>query len=130
MTFTVEYSEKFSEEFVRFPEDQQLKVAAFALLFQTHGLGDFSKYEGKITPSWQGLAPSDQAYVYASSNSLWHYHIGHPAYTQSIGPYKTSDWVLHFQWVGKGPKITLVDMYAHYTTKGDFYLPPPSYLGT
>ena len=53
---------------------------------------------------------------------------GIPVYNVVHGKYKTSDWVLHFQWPGQGDAINLVDVYAHYTSTGAFYLPDAKYL--
>lgn len=129
--YTAFYSKQFSSEFENYPQDQQDKVLEFIHTYMTHGLNDFSKYEGKISPSWN-VPSSDPEYskkmLYARGNALWHYHVGLPAYTQIPGvPYKTSDWVLHFQWHDSFA-ITLVDMYRHYTHDGIFYMPRESYL--
>ena len=127
MTFTAGFKQKFGAEFERFPIDQQTKVLGFAHTFQTHGLRDLSRYEGKITPSWSGNATKAD-YEYALENDLWHYHIGLPTYRTIHPAYKTSDWVLHFQWINKGRHIDLVDVYSHYTRDGSFYLPTADYL--
>ena len=128
MTFTVGYKARFADEFTRFVPEQQLKIAAFVALYQSLGLVDFEKYEGKIAPSWGGLHMTDPNFEYTHGNSLWHYHIGLPVYSQIHPAYKTSDWLLHFQWVDKGPRIELVDLYQHYKSDGAFYLPGPEYL--
>lgn len=128
MTFTVRFSAQFAAEFTRFQPDQQRKITEFMALYQKVGLSDFSKYEGKLAPSGRGLAQNDPAYIYAHNNALWHYHIGLPVYKQVHPTYKTSDWVLHFQWIGKGPRIDLVDLYTHYDSDGNFYMPPENSL--
>lgn len=129
MSFEVSFSAQFALEYSRFPKYQQDKVDDFIDIFSIHGLGDFSKYPGKITYSWKGLSPTDPVCIYAKDNELWHYHIGIPTYTARPDiPYQTSDWVLHFQWPGKGTTIALVDLYSHYTSTGVFYLPPESAL--
>lgn len=125
MQYTVDFLPKFQKEFANFPIEHQDKVLDFVQQFQVHGLSDFSIYEGKIAPSW---VPGTAEYYFAISNDLWHYHIGIPTYTQRHGRYKTSDMVLHFQWQNKGPHISLVDMYDHYTSDGRFYLPSGAYL--
>lgn len=132
MTFTVAYKAKFAGEFANLKQDQQDKVLDFTDCVEKHGLSDFSKFPGKITPSWKGVHESSPEYAYAYDNSLWHYHVGLPNYKQSIsGKYLTSDWVLHFQWIDKdrgGTHITLVDLYSHWTHDGKFWLPQPDYL--
>ncbi len=125
MQYTVDFFPKFQKEFTNFPPEHQDKVLDFVKQFQLHGLSDFSLYEGKIAPS---AVPGTPEYYYARSHDLWHYHIGIPTYTQIHGRYKTSDMVLHFQWRNKGPHISLVDMYDHYTSAGRFYLPSGDYL--
>lgn len=88
-------------------------------------------YTGKIAPSWSGLCEGEAAaYVYAYNHNLWHYHIGLPAYIQHHPKYKTSDWVLHFQWFKLENRVVLVDVYYHYTSDGKFYLPSFERLDT
>jgi hypothetical protein len=127
MTFTVGFKKKFATEFTRFPKDQQDKVLGFAQTFQAHGLGDLSRFEGKVAQSWSGNS-SKENYEFALANDLWHYHIGLPTYSTVHPAYKTSDWVLHFQWTNKGRHIDLLDVYSHYTRDGSFYLPTADYL--
>ncbi|TXR52051.1 hypothetical protein [Reinekea thalattae] len=127
--FEVLFSSKFTTEFECFPIDQQEKILSFAKTFQDNGLSDFSIYEGKVTPSWKGGTISDKNYQYALDNDLWHYHVGIPEYEKIHDKYKTSDWLLHFQWPNRGNEICLVDLYSHYTSGGEFYLPPETYLG-
>ncbi|WP_341985848.1 hypothetical protein [Morganella morganii] len=122
------FSTKFANEFKQFPQDQQDKVLDFIDVYEEKGLSDFSCYEGKISNSWRGLEETDARYVYARDNKLWHYHIGIPVFRSQHGKYKTSDWVLHFQWEREENSIVLVDMYKHYTKDGIFYLPSSSYL--
>ncbi|HEY0488471.1 MAG TPA: hypothetical protein VGD30_03070 [Telluria sp.] len=127
MTFSVGFKTKFASEFTRFPKDQQNKILGFAQTFQTHGLGDLTRYEGKVAQSWSGNS-TKAAYDFALANDLWHYHIGIPTYTAVHPAYKTSDWVLHFQWINGGRHIDLLDVYSHYTRDGSFYLPTADYL--
>lgn len=119
---------KFSEELGRYPRDQQDRILDFIEVYEKHGLADFSKYPGKIAPSWSGLLASHPSYSYTRDNSLWHYHIGIPEYKQRHPTYLTSDYVLHFQWPDKGTHIDLVDTCYHRKSNGEFYLPPPDYL--
>lgn len=129
MAFTFDFKRKFAAEFTNFPPDQQDKVLDFLATYTKYGLGDFSHYIGKVTPSWKGAAPGGPDYNYSLTNYLWHYHIGLPHYsTTTHGRYQTSDWVLHFQWPKRGDHISLVDLYSHYTSAGKFHLPPPEYL--
>lgn len=125
MSYTVVFLPEFARQFANFPEDHQNKVLDFIELYEQFGFSDFTKYEGKIAPSWTS---GSENYQYAKSNDLWHYHIGIPVYNQLHQKYKTSDTVLHFQWPGRGKEIKLVDMYDHYTSAGKFYLPPATYL--
>lgn len=131
MAYTVDFKKRFAIEFARFPQDQQLAIADFILLYQQNGLhsSQWNKYPGKIAPSWKGLEVSHPNYAYARSNHLWHYHIGLPDYKQSpYGDYKTSDWLLHFQWANQGQHISLVDAYCHHTSDKTFYMPNPDRL--
>jgi hypothetical protein len=129
MSYTVDFKKKFAGEFKNYEKDQRLKVLEFAQTVQEQGLKNFSIYPGKITPSWDGEEYSlDPVWQYAWKNDLWHYHIGLPEYRTVHNQYKTSDWVLHFQWVNKGRKIDLVDMCYHYTVDRKFYIPSAEYL--
>lgn len=131
MNYTISYNDLFATEFANFPHDQQTAIVQFAYGFSQYGLSDFTKYTGKITPSWSGLTPSDPAYRYTYDNDLWHYHIGLPSYKSVHPKYKTSDILLHFQWPNwrtQGTHIDLVDIYNHYKSNGDFYIPPAQYL--
>lgn len=128
MPYTWGFKRAFAAQFANFPTDQQTKVLAFVATFQTFGLTDFTNYPGKITPSWKGVSMAHPNYSYARQNHLWHYHIGIPHYSQVHARYKTSDWVLHFQWVNQGAHIDIVDIYSHYLSDGTFYLPPSSTL--
>lgn len=123
MTYTWKLSSQFQTEFGNFPQDQQDKIIDFTDIYEVHGFSDFNLYEGKIAQSWSGPDMSKEDFDFAKDNDLWHYHIGIPNYTQVHGKYKTSDWVLHFQWPNMGNSIALVDLYSHYTRDGRFYLP-------
>jgi hypothetical protein len=127
MSYSYSFKPKFANEFANFPSDQQDKILEFGETFEQHGLGDFTKYVGKVSPSWSGNANSI-AYNFAQANDLWHYHIGIPTYLASNAKYKTSDWVLHFQWKSRGTHIIFVDLYQHYRYDGSFYLPTADYL--
>lgn len=128
MQYTWKFSDQFAKEFKQFQEDQQDKITDFIFTYQEHGLSDFSKYEGKITPSWKGDNISQEDYQFAVDNHLWHYHVGLPEYEQNHPKYKTSSDLLHFQWKFKGNEIAIVDLYRHYKLDGSFYLPPESNL--
>ena len=128
MAYSFGFKKQFAVEFNRFPKTQQDKITEFLESYSRVGLSDFSKYEGKISQSWSGNA-SQSDYDYAKGNHLWHYHIGLPTYYSKIHQkYKTSDWVLHFQWVNNGSHIEIVDIYSHYKSGGEFYLPKPESL--
>lgn len=128
--YTHSFNKQFANEFKNFPQNQKDAITSFIFTFQSHGLADFSNYKGKIAPSWTGLDPNDPDYIYARENDLWHYHIGIPRYEQRHGKYKTSDMILHFQWFNKGNHINIVDVYDHYDSEGNFYLPASEYLDT
>jgi hypothetical protein len=90
------------------------------------GLRDQTLYPGKLSGSWVTLAEDDPEYKRTRDACLWHYHIGLPYYTQSYAGYKTSEWLLHFQWPNwatGGTHIEIVDLYTHYKSDGQFYLP-------
>ncbi|SEA76048.1 hypothetical protein [Variovorax sp. YR216] len=127
MSFSWSFTNLFAKEFKIYPEYQQDAILDFLDAYEEHGLSDFSKFPGKLTPSWSGLMATDPRYRYTRDNALWHYHIGLPVYTQKQ-KYKTSDWVLHFQWIDKGTHIHVVDVCYHTTYTGEFYLPPPENL--
>ncbi|NMT51012.1 hypothetical protein, partial [Vibrio parahaemolyticus] len=99
--FTWSRSKAFAKDFENFPTKDQDKILDFLDIFEEYGLADFTKYEGKITPSWKGESISSEDYQYAKDNHLWHYHIGIPDFVERHDTYKTSDWVLHFQWIHK-----------------------------
>jgi hypothetical protein len=126
--YTVTFLPKFASEFGNFPQDQQDKILNFVSQFETYGLDNFSRYEGKIAPSWNNLNITDQNYLYCINNALWHYHIGIPEYQQRHSKYKTSVWVLYFQWPDRRAHINLVDIYTHEDAHGNFYIPPQAYL--
>lgn len=125
--YTYSFLSKFKAEFANFPKDQQEKILDFLQIYLAHGFADFSKYTGKISPSWAGLEETDPNYIYCHANSLWHYHIGIPEYVKNHDKYKTSEWVLHFQ-MSSDTHINLVDIYSHYDKKGNFYIPSGEYL--
>lgn len=125
--YTYTFLPKFASQFGNFTEEQQQKILNFLETFENHGFSDFSKFEGKISPSWMGLKESDSDYIYCHANALWHYHVGFPEYIESHPKYKTSEWVLHFQ-MSSETHINIVDIYSHYDSKGNFYIPSGSYL--
>ncbi|GAB2886083.1 hypothetical protein GCM10027093_21430 [Paraburkholderia jirisanensis] len=128
MAYTVRFNAQFAKEFANFPSDQQDAILDFTDTFEKYGLGDFTRYVGKITPSWNGVAVGGPQYTFAYTNDLWHYHIGLPKFNHVHGKYATSDWVLHFQWPSRGTTINLVDICYHYTSTGAFYVPGQKYL--
>lgn len=120
MAFTVDFSVEFLKWWKQFQQPQKDRVTEFIALVKMHGL-DQTKLPGKLSPSWMGASQAD--FAYAKQHSLWHYHVGYPIYrTNPHGP-KTSDWLLHFQWVQGNTHIHVVDLYQHYTYAGNFYLP-------
>lgn len=125
-TYVVHFNYDFAVELSRVPKDQQLAVGTFVSTFQSCGLVDQTKYPGRISPSWLNAGQGNSEY--AQRHELWHYHLGLPEYAGAAGWGKTSDWLLHFQWRDRGSEITLLDMYHHYTSNGNFYLPPEKRL--
>lgn len=112
-----------------YPLDQKNAIALFLKVFKEHGLKDFSKFEGKVSPSWKNVDEGSPVYKFTRSNNLWHYHVGIPYYTQSsYYEYKTSDYILHFMILGSLEEIAVVDITPHYDSNGSFWLPKPNYL--
>lgn len=128
MSYSWSFKKQLAKEFANYPQDQQDKILEFTELFELHGLSDFTKYTGKIFPSWSGLDSDNPLCQYAKTHCLWHYHLGIPKYLSRHGKYKTSDWVLHFQWPEQGNFIILVDVCYHYRSDGTFHLPDIKYL--
>ncbi|WP_293649596.1 hypothetical protein [uncultured Pantoea sp.] len=128
--FTWSFNPQFAKEFARYPEDQQDKILDFTELVEEHGIipGQYDKFPGKLCVSWRGLQDTDPRYVYATSHHLWHYHIGLPTYEQVHSGFKTSAWVLHFQYKKGTNHVHLADVYDHHTNDNKFYLPSLTYL--
>ncbi|EPZ0277592.1 hypothetical protein ACXIXE_003672 [Acinetobacter baumannii] len=124
MSYSWEFGKQFAIQFGRYPEDQQDKILDFTDIYEEFGLKDFSKYQGKIAPSWRGIDKTDPIYDFAYSNNLWHYHIGMPSYVKSkYNNYSTSDMLLHFQRKDHIKHIRLLDITWHYKANGEFWLP-------
>ena len=111
MSYTWEFGKQFAVEFGCYPESQQDKILDFTDVYEEFGLSDFSKYPGKISPSWRGIEKTDPIYDFTYSNNLWHYHIGLPEYIKSkYNNYLTSDMILHFQWKNNINHIRILDI--------------------
>lgn len=124
MSYSWEFGKQFAVQFGRYPEDQQDKILDFTDIYEEYGLKDFSKYQGKIAPSWRGIDKTDPIYDFTYSNNLWHYHIGMPDYVKSkYNNYSTSDMILHFQRKDHIKHIRLLDITWHYKANGEFWLP-------
>lgn len=131
MSGTWDFKPLFLKQFQNFKTPQQDAIYDFTDLVEAGALDDFTLFPAKISHSWKGLAKGSSEYNFAFGNNLWHYHIGIPNYRQTHPKYKTSDWVLHFQWNDKntgGRHISLVDCYQHYKVDGTFYMPSADYL--
>ncbi len=127
--FQVEYGKLFAIEFQNYPKDQQDAIVDFIEIFLNYGLVDFNKFEGKIAPSWKGLATDHPHYHFAKKHDLWHYHIGIPNYQKSqYGDYQTSDYILHFMLQNNRVTIVLIDTTSHYRSDGTFWFPRIEYL--
>lgn len=121
--YTVSFGKLFAANFEQFSKSDQDKVLDFTDKFEECGLVNFDVFPGKVSHSWANIDSSDANYTYAQANNLWHYHVGIPQYTTRHGKYKTSDWVVHFQWEYGASHIHIVDMHYHYSSDGVFYLP-------
>lgn len=129
MSYTWEFGKKFAVEFKNYPENQQDKILDFTDIYEENGLSDFSKFQGKIAPSWRGIDKTHPIYDFTYSNSLWHYHVGLPDYIKSkYNNYLTSDMILHFQWKSNANHIRVLDITWHYKRNGEFWLPNSDYL--
>ena len=129
MSYTWEFGKQFAVEFSNYPEKQQNKILDFTDIYEEYGLSEFSKYQGKISPSWRGIEKTDPIYDFTYSNNLWHYHVGLPEYTKSkYNNNLTSDMVLHFQWKKSSTHIRILDITDHYKSNGEFWLPNRNYL--
>ena len=129
MSYTWEFGKKFAVEFNNYPENQQDKILYFTDIYEENGLSDFSKFQGKIAPSWRGIDKTHPIYDFTYSNSLWHYHVGLPEYIKSkYNNYLTSDMILHFQWKNNINHIRILDITWHYKANGLFWLPKSNYL--
>lgn len=127
-SYNILFGKKFAKQFVNYPIEDKEKIYNFYRIYKQYGLDNFDVYEGKISPSWIGLVHESTTYAYARQNHLWHYHVGMPTFVVRHNKYKTSDYVLHFQWKDKGNEIKVIDYCYHYTEIGDFYLPDETYL--
>ena len=129
MDYTWEFGKQFAIEFTNYPVEQQNKILNFIETYQQFGLIDFTKFQGKIKPSWLGIDKLNPVYDFTYSNSLWHYHIGIPDYQKSkYNHYLTSDMVLHFQWKKQATHIRILHITWHYKATGEFWLPANEYL--
>ena len=129
MSYTWEFGKQFAVEFSNYPEKQQNKILDFTDIYEEYGLSEFSKYQGKISPSWRGIDKTNPIYDFTYSNSLWHYHVGLPDYIKSkYNNYLTSDMILHFQWKNNSNHIRVLDITWHYKRNGEFWLPHSDYL--
>ena len=129
MSYIWEFGKKFAVEFKNYPENQQDKILDFTDIYEENGLSDFSKFQGKIAPSWRGIDKTHPIYDFTYSNSLWHYHVGLPEYIKSkYNNYLTSDMILHFQWKNNSNHIRVLDITWHYKRNGEFWLPNSDYL--
>ncbi|MFW2177826.1 MULTISPECIES: hypothetical protein [unclassified Moraxella] len=127
MSFDVSFSVKFLKEYPNFPNEQQQAISNFVDTFLQFGL-DFSKYKGKIAPSYRMQDKLSDNYDFVFKNKLWHYHLGLPRYVASnYGTYHTSDMILHFQNLS-ATTIKIVDVTSHYKVTGEFWLPTDDYL--
>jgi hypothetical protein len=123
MTFTFGMSRRFLAELPSESKEKQDSVDDFIELYELSGLADHTKFPGRLSPSWHTLPTNHKNYEYAQKHSLWHYHCGFPHYTSAKSWGNTSEYLIHFQWVGQGSHIDIVDLYEHYRYGGEFYIP-------
>jgi hypothetical protein len=127
MTFTVGVGPQWRKEWPNYQLDQKHQVGVFIQTFQTYGL-DQTRFQGRISPSWMNLKTGSVPYIYATTNWLWHYHIGLPKYNKAMGG-DVSDWVLHFQWVRPSDHVDLIELSPHQVAR-KFFIPDPSSLAS
>lgn len=129
MIFTVEASQLWLREWPNYLAKQRAGVEAFLGIYLVEGLDDQTCFPGRLSPSWHSLPPNDPQHIHAQGASLWHYHIGYPAYAGGYqGPPawgQTSDDLLHFQWLGS--HIKLIEISAHHVS-GRFHVPAQASL--
>lgn len=119
----VEFGVLFQKEFVNFPQQDQLEIAAFAQHLMQYG---FVGLEGRNKSS-DNIPTNDpnwsEKVSFAQQYQLWHYHIGIKSYdiSKPFGD-RTSEYVVHYQRLGD--VIVLVDYSAH----PPFKLPTKAYL--
>jgi hypothetical protein len=70
LSYTWEFGKQFAVEFGNYPENQQDKILDFTDIYEEFGLSDFSKYQGKISPSWRGIEKTDPIYDFTYSNNF------------------------------------------------------------
>lgn len=128
--YKISYGIEFLKEYPNYPRDQQNAIGLFLKVFKEYGLKDFSKFEGKLSPSWKNVDEGSPVYEFTKGNDLWHYHVGIPYYKQSDyhDQYKTSDYILHFMLLDNRKEIVVIDITPHYDSYRDFWLPRPNYL--
>lgn len=127
--YKISYGIQFLKEYPHYPPDQQNAIALFLKVFTKYGLKDFSKFEGKVSPSWKNVDESSPVYKFTKGNKLWHYHVGIPYYKKSnYYDYKTSDYILHFMLLDNQKEIVVIDITPHYDSYRNFWLPKPNYL--
>jgi len=128
--FSWSFNTQFAKEFANYPPVQQDAILDFTDLIETHGIypGNYGKFPGKLSVSWRGVDQSHPNYAYARTYHLWHYHVGLPTYEQVHQGFKTSAWVLHFQYKRGTNHVHIADVYDHHTNDNKFYLPSLTYL--
>ncbi len=117
--FDVQYSEYFTNRTSLITDvAEQNKILFWIQNVREYGLSNPPKgvFVGKISPSWKNLDPKSPNYIFAQKHNLWHYHIGHEIYIDSPGGYKTSDWLVHFIWDKRNPKMRSVIKLVHYSS--------------
>ncbi len=62
MEYTWDFKKIFASQFSNMPKEDQDKILDFTDIYENYGLCDFSKYTGKIVPSWSFLDTSDPNY--------------------------------------------------------------------
>lgn len=129
MKYTFQLTRRLAADLVRLPEPHVDRLDDFIELYEQFGLSDHTKYPGRLSPSWHRLPTNHANCVHATKYSLWHYHMGHPHYAGGSSNAdgskwgQTSQYLIHFRWVGGGAHIDIVDLYTHDNSSGQFYIP-------
>ncbi len=120
--FEIIIGDKLKAELQNLPDKDLVKIMDFINHLKINGFNDLEGRNKKSDnvptddPKWQHKVS------YAQQHNLWHYHIGIPEYKISESGDFVSEYILHYQLIGK--RVKIVDFSAH----PPFRLPSSSYL--